>query len=291
MKKRICILITGILCIALTACSGTPAANTNASKDTEAPSATSSEPDMPGALYTSVLITDMSCGAADSEGLISEEPFETEFEPDAATLASALSEKTGLDFFAEISETEDGFIVDWAANSTLIANLDDREQKEGFHFFDADSMRWFMMDSLWRTLTANYDVENIYYTMDGGQELAFEELYPVSTFPSDVLYMGSAFYLAHADVQGGEGGLDDIIDGDAALGIAQTAMRERGDEAPVVVLAGEETINGELCYVVEGGSNSEDGTKFTAMYHYAVSTSGSIYYMDVVQGGDWSLYE
>lgn len=56
--------------------------------------------------------------------------------------------------------------MDWAADSTLIAGLDDREQKEEFHFFDADSMRWFMMDSLWQTLKENFN-RDIYYTMNG----------------------------------------------------------------------------------------------------------------------------
>ena len=61
-----------------------------------------------------------------------------------------------------------------------------------------------MMDSLWRTLTENLDAENIYYTMDDGQELVFEELYSVNEFPSDIPYMGSEFYYAHADVRGDE---------------------------------------------------------------------------------------
>ena len=74
-------------------------------------------------------------------------------------------------------------------------------------FFDADSLRWFMMDSLWRTLTENLNTENIYYTMDGGRELAFEGdmvLAPVSVFPPAIPYMRSDFYFAHDDVRGDE---------------------------------------------------------------------------------------
>lgn len=123
----------------------------------------------------------------------------------AEKLAQELTELTGLDFIITASKTDDSWIVDWAADSTLIAGLDDREQKEEFHFFDQDSLRWFMMDSLWRTLTENLNVENIYYTMDGGKELVFEELYPVNEFSSDIPYMGSEFYFAHADVRGDDG--------------------------------------------------------------------------------------
>ncbi|KMW10421.1 hypothetical protein [Enterocloster citroniae] len=137
---------------------------------------------------------------------IKEYPIEyTGTQKTAEELVNELSELTGLDFIITASQTEDSWIVDWAADSTLIAGLDDREQKEEFHFFDADSLRWFMMDSLWYTLTENCEVENIYYTMDGGRELFFEGdmvLSPVSVFPSDIPYMGLGFYFAHADVRG-----------------------------------------------------------------------------------------
>lgn len=137
---------------------------------------------------------------------IKEYPLEyTGEKKNAEELAQELSGLAGLDFFITTTKTDDGLIVDWAADSTLIAGLDDREQKEDFFFFDNVSLSWFMMDSLWYTLTENLDVENIYYTMDGGQELVVKELYPVSEFPSDTPYMGSEFYYAHDDVQGETG--------------------------------------------------------------------------------------
>lgn len=84
--------------------------------------------------------------------------------------------------------------MDWAPDSTLIAGLDDREQKEDFFFFDEESLRWFMLDSLWRTLTENLDVTEVYYTMDGGEKLTLVGLNPVDTFPAEEPYKGSAFY-------------------------------------------------------------------------------------------------
>lgn len=134
---------------------------------------------------------------------VKEYPIEyTGAQKTAEELANELSELTGLDFIITASQADDGWIVDWVADSTLFVGLD--EQKDEFLFFDQDSLSWFMMNSLWRTLTENLDAENIYYTMDGGQELVFEELYPVNEFPSDIPYMGSEFYYAHADVQGDE---------------------------------------------------------------------------------------
>lgn len=120
----------------------------------------------------------------------------------AEELAAALTELVGLDFTVTVSTADEGLIVDWAANSTLVAGLDDREQKEEFHFFDNVSLNWFMMDSLCRTLTENLGVENIYYTMDGGKELTVKAMPSSAVFPIDVPYMGSEFYEAHDDVKG-----------------------------------------------------------------------------------------
>ncbi|MGN1028051.1 MAG: hypothetical protein ACI4P4_16795 [Faecousia sp.] len=122
----------------------------------------------------------------------------------AEELANELSKLTGLDFNITTSKVDDGWIVDWAADSTLVAGLDDREQKEEFFFFDHDTLSWFMMDSLWRTLIENLDAENIYYTMDGGREMVLEKMSSLNEFPSDVPYMGSEFYFAHDDVRGDE---------------------------------------------------------------------------------------
>lgn len=120
----------------------------------------------------------------------------------AVLLANELTELTGLDFTIGSKEVDDGLIIDWAAGSSLISGLSEHEQKEEFFFYDYDSMCWFMMDSLWRTLTENLDVENIYYTMDGGKTLTLERMSPSIIIPNDIPYMGSAFYLAHADGRG-----------------------------------------------------------------------------------------
>ena len=124
----------------------------------------------------------------------------------AKELAAELTELTGLDFTITVSETDDGLIVDWAADSTLVSGPDSREQKEEFVFYDYDTMSWFMMDSLWRTLTENLDTENIYYTMDGGKTLTLEKMSPAIIIPSDTPYMGSEFYAAHTDLRGDDDG-------------------------------------------------------------------------------------
>ena len=139
------------------------------------------------------LVADFSNGSelAEEFDLIQTETGIAE-EATPGAMAQALSEWSGLDFTLNSAAVEEGAVtVDWAADSTLVAGLDDREQKEEFSFHDIDSLRWFMMDSLYSTLTANLGEVEVYYTMDGGQDLSFDELYPVNLFPADTPYLGS----------------------------------------------------------------------------------------------------
>ena len=203
LKKAFGISAAAAICINLTACGGTPV-ETNSSTSTttsEATTTTTSEATTTTATTTTTQ-TDILYAVFGADN-VKEYPIEyTGAQKTAEELAQELSKLTGLDFNITASKTDDGWVVDWAADSSLIAGLDNREQKEEFFFFDCDSLNWFMMDSLWRTLTENLNAENIYYTMDGGKELTFEELYPVNEFPSDIPYMGSEFYFAHSDVRG-----------------------------------------------------------------------------------------
>ena len=242
----------------------------------------------------------------------------------AEELAQELSKLTGLDFNITASKTDDGWIVDWAADSTLIAGLDNREQKEEFFFFDCDSLNRFMMDSLWRTLTENLNAENIYYTMDGGKELTFEELYPVNEFPSDIPYMGSEFYFAHSDVRGDDENYYACTKGlwrlDGAADAASIEMDGLGGfamyyadgavEATGYLECGDELNNGCLrydMYNVEGefivGFYFDSDTQF-----HLVNEAVSVYLLDTqaayqglwdypdgkileINGDEWRLYE
>ncbi len=121
-------------------------------------------------------------------------------------LADELSEWTGLDFtLNDVRFDGDSVTVDWSAGSTLISGLGNRTQKEEFHFFDAVSLNWFMMDSLAQTLKHNLDVTTVYYCSDGKsvtftnpEDMAAQGL---SELPTDQPYEGSAFFVAHANNQ------------------------------------------------------------------------------------------
>ena len=194
MRKWMTGLLAAAMLLSLVACSG----------GEQAPPETESS----GQEIT--LVADFSNGSelAEEFDLIQTETgIAEEATPEA--MAQALSEWSGLDFTLNSAAVEEGAVtVDWAADSTLVAGLDDREQKEEFSFHDIDSLRWFMMDSLYSTLTANLGEVEVYYTMDGGQDLSFDELYPVNLFPADTPYLGSPFYFAHAGGQGETDGFD-----------------------------------------------------------------------------------
>lgn len=197
MKKLHFLLTLTLLICMLVGCGSAPSSETSSSGTPDASNPTESSQSTEESSQTDILY------AVFSAENVKEYPIEyTGAKKTAEELAHELSKLTGLDFFITVSKADDGWIVDWTADSTLVAGLDGREQKKEFFMNDQDSLRWFMMDSLWRTLSENLDAENIYYTMDGGQELAFDELNPVNEFPSDIPYLGLEFYFAHDDMRG-----------------------------------------------------------------------------------------
>lgn len=124
------------------------------------------EPAANGDLTSATLIADFACGSVEPNDKTLAYASEQGITPEE--LAKALSQWTGLDFTVDISEKDGALIVDWPADSTLIANLGNRQQKKEFQFLDAESLRWFMMDSLWRTLSGVFQ-KDVHYTMTGGK--------------------------------------------------------------------------------------------------------------------------
>jgi hypothetical protein len=113
-------------------------------------------------------------------------------------LAKALSEATGLDFALSAFEpASDGLVVEWSPASTLIQGLGNR--KPAFAFNSQDDLNWFMMDSLYYTLKENLGQLNIYYTSEKGDPLVVPREGGKTTFSKDTPYLGSAFYIEHAN--------------------------------------------------------------------------------------------
>ena len=195
MKRALAILLAALLALGLAACG----------RDTKEEGTVFGQ-----GSASLILVADFSCG--------SEEPNRKEYTwryddggngPAVMDMAAALSELTGLDFaLLDVTAAgSTGMLVDWSPEGSLFG-MGEREQKEEFFLFDYDSTVWFMLDSLYQTIVRNIPAmrtKDIFFTMDGGKELALENLAYPGTFTLDTPYMGSAFYFAHA---GGRG--DDI---------------------------------------------------------------------------------
>lgn len=232
---------------------------------------------------TAILYTMQPAGSSSPE--IKEYPLQYSGELTADVLTKGLSQLTGMDFSVTAVGRRDGVSVDWAPASTLLANPESLGQKEGFRFSDSGSMCWFMLDSLSMTLSKNLNAENVYYTMDGGKDLVMKDLVPVQKFQGNLPYMGSTFYFVHA---GGTGKA--ISDADATK-LLKSAMIALNDASPVIVSGGNDTVAGTHALTFSTGENSADGKKFTALNQYAVTDSGAVYYIDLVQGPEWILLE
>jgi len=257
------------------------AQSTQTKTETKTPPPATAEIEAPESI--AMLCADFSNGNSDLNIKKYELGYSSELTPEI--LLEGLSNLTGLDFIADITLTQMGILVDWKNESTLIANLDDREQKEDFHFFDAESMRWFMMDSLYRTLLENFD-EEIFYSMNGEKELAFEELYPTKTFPINIPYMGSPFYFNHADGRG------HIYNEDEASSYLMSMLEENGydmnDTAIVVDESGGDAWFGDMAvwYFTQGMNTS---SKFTAEKYFAVTYDWEIWAYDTANE-EWTLW-
>ena len=124
-------------------------------------------------------------------------------------IAMGLSELTGMRFDVSAQMEGSKATIDWSPESALLSDAPIGQNGE-YRFFDYDSLVWFLLDSLHLTILKNLpDIREVYYTMDGGKELALENLWYPKSFTLDTPYMGSAFYLAHA---GGRGDDEEPVD-------------------------------------------------------------------------------
>ena len=94
-------------------------------------------------------------------------------------IANSLSALTGLNFdisVTYVSTTENSITIEWNPNSSLATGIPPEPQNEDFFFFDRDSLRWFMLNSLCRSIRENYGEVDVYYTINGGMDINSLEL-------------------------------------------------------------------------------------------------------------------
>lgn len=220
MSKRalpILLILIVALSVALSACGSDDTGQTTTIPDSSVTSGTEKT-------FNLTLYADFSNGNPD--GNIEEKQITLPIENEPASqsqiafaLADGLSEWTGLDFtLNDVSFPDDeSIIVDWSRDSTLIAGTDNREFKESFHFYDAVSLNWFMMDSLATTLKKNMEIANVYYQSEA-QPITFQNPEDMAQqglpeLPIDQPYEGSGFFSSHAGDKG-EGDISGKPDSD-----------------------------------------------------------------------------
>ncbi|MDO5521955.1 MAG: hypothetical protein Q4G58_15780 [bacterium] len=308
LKKCIGILMLIMLCSSFVACGGksdetnvdtTPNATTNATVDTQKKSAT--------------LYVDFSYGSENptpQQKQTYNMDYSGELTPQM--LCDGLSKLTGLDFTAKVTKEKKGIWVEWEEKSSLITGLDDRTLKKEFTFSDEDSMRWFMMDSLWQTLIENFGLD-IYYTQTNGETLVLKGLKPVHTFEKDTAYKGSTYYFTNVKKAEATNPAKtsvpelektevptpketEAVKSKESSGFTQQqAFDYLADLVSPELKKGmalmqdyEDNINGEHCWTFILGENTPD--HFVGEKHFAVSENGKVYLMEIVSG-EYQLYE
>ncbi len=213
MKKVLLIALAALMSLAMVSCTAdsepssqeqSSEVEASSSEPSEAESSSSevSEPEL--TQNTAILYADKSSGNVEElPEDVEQYNFHYEGELTVGLLADGLTILTGLEF-ALNDVTIEGTVarVDWAESSTLLSGLGDTVQNDEFFFYDAEGLNWFMLESLYQTIIHNFDVSEVYYTMEGGEALTVNELYPISTFTTDLPYMGSSFYFNHSDNTG-----------------------------------------------------------------------------------------
>ncbi|MDR1320899.1 MAG: hypothetical protein LBK56_05670 [Gracilibacteraceae bacterium] len=154
---------------------------------------------------TAYIYTDFSAGDPGGEtgGAVSRYEIRYNGDLTPALLAGELTGLTGLDFSFTADVSPGAIRVDWGNGSTLLGGLGGLTQKDDFHFADAASMNWFMLDSLYRSLRANFADCDVYFTMLGGNPLIAPGAGEI--FPVDAPYMGSVYYVSGAGDAGNPG--------------------------------------------------------------------------------------
>ena len=165
MKKLIMMTLALAFSMFLAACGSntpTPSGNNTSSLPTSSPTQSTEAPApemITGTLY-----------AVFSEDEVRELDFG--YEKGTCTpekIAAALSEWTGLDFniTAELDAQYNTVTIDWSTDSAMATGQPPEVQKDNFHFYDEEQLRFFMLNSLCRTIRENMGKLDVFYSLEG----------------------------------------------------------------------------------------------------------------------------
>jgi hypothetical protein len=199
MKKVLLMTLAGILALSLVACKEKNSESQSSGTTSKAPQSTTAAPESdttsPTSQTTAAPETDsVQTDNPDSEpnmitgtlyGPLGEShilEIDFGYEEGNCTperIAEALSEWTGLvyDITATVDLEYDNVIVDWKSTSSFAQGEPPIPQKEGFEFYDQETMRWFMLNSLCSSIRVNMGISDVFYSIEGTDlnELGLEQ--------------------------------------------------------------------------------------------------------------------
>ncbi|MCL1867045.1 MAG: hypothetical protein FWF82_06515 [Oscillospiraceae bacterium] len=92
-------------------------------------------------------------------------------------IAQSLEEWTYLNFTSfDCSVDEDGksVTIDWDGDSAFVTGEAPEEQHDNFHMYDAQSLRWFVLNSMCLSIIENIGEYDVYFLANGAKISTFE---------------------------------------------------------------------------------------------------------------------
>ncbi len=196
MKKIIALFLAACLTLTMVACGSDSSSSTPTSSSTPASSQSPENEEKTAILYTA-----FSLGGTDgSEYNVTQHDFKYKGDLTIEKLAEGLTELTGYDFSIEVLSVGEGSAaIEWKKDSALaIAGSGMIEPKEGFMIMEITQINWFLLDSLYTTVSENLGITEIYYQAEGNLDNIVNHPETGSAFTPGMVYLGSNFYKNHS---------------------------------------------------------------------------------------------
>ena len=112
----------------------------------------------------------------------------------ADSLSDTLTDTTGIRFDFTLAWQGSSCTVTWQKDSALWCTEMPQDADPDYVFYDSDLLRWFLLDTVWRTLQQSYGAGDIFYQNAEGQTLTLDDLWPLEHFDLAQPYRGSSWY-------------------------------------------------------------------------------------------------
>lgn len=194
MKKRLLTLFL-VVCLGLCGCQNPQGASQPAATPVSTPTATPAPSCSPATAETAdILYLDFTAGSEVEDV----RPMELPQGIRAEQLCDTLTDMTGIPFGFTVSWNSDRCTVSWQKDSALWCDEMPQDTNPDYVFYDENLLRWFLLDTVWRTLTESYGAQQVRYCTDNQRPLVLDSLWPLEHFDLSQQYQGSAWYYSES---------------------------------------------------------------------------------------------